>query len=449
MSDVQDPASYPSFLTGVYLAVNAISDAYLVVDGPNCAFFRIPQIQPNHDWLSDLARSSGVHRVVDTDATPSRVAQGNPAILLERLAQTDRLEDCAAILITPMSHVAITGRQYAPLIESLDPPVHHPVIQVASGSLSGDWLDGYANTLAALARDLPLDDAQGSAPTPVPPAGAGRVALVGHLLHRLEADATADLDELQRMITGLDLEVVSAWPAGGAIAGLAAASRADTVVSLPYAREAGRVLAARIGATLVELDLPLGLDGTSRFLRRLGEATDRSAQAETFLEAELRRVVPRLEWVLAHELLGRRVLTAGDPHLVAGLRPALTELGCTVERELIFARSEHGATPPIPSTPQTMHGPALPLHHVAPNIQHLTQANDGRQLARGIDLGVVCSLAVDLLQDRARRIPFVEVGYPSYYSHALYPQPVLGFDGTLCLVSRLVSALRHGAAIQG
>ena len=41
-------------------------------------------------------------------------------------------------------------------------------------------------------------------------------------------------------------------------------------------------------------------------------------------------------------------------------------------------------------------------------------------------------------------LPLVEVGFPSYYSHALYPQPLVGFDGVLCLVSRLVTSLRHG-----
>lgn len=436
MSDARDPAIYPSYLTGMYLAVNAIRDAYLVVDGPNCVFFRIPQIQPNHDWLADLARSSGLHRVVDTDATPTRVAQGNPTLLLERLRQVDELPDCAVILLTAMSHVAITGRQYPILLDGLDPPLNHPVIEVVPGSLSGDWLDGYANTLAALARDVALD------PTPEPAPDGRRVALVGHLLHRLEADATADLDELRRMITGLDLEVVSAWPDGGDMAQLGEARRADTVVSLPYAREAGRVLAERTGATLVEVDLPVGLDASCAFLRRLGEATARATQAEAFIEAELRRVVPRLEWVLAHELLGRRVLTAGDPHLVSGLRSALTELGCTVGLEIVYARSEHGATPPAGDDP------GAPAHHVAPDIRRLTQDTGDQQLAKGIDLGIVCSLAVDLLQDGARHIPFVEVGYPSYYSHALYPQPVLGFDGTLCLVSRLVTALRHWDARQ-
>ncbi len=91
------PGTIP-YLTGVYVAVNGIDDAYLVVDGPNCVFFRIPQLQPNHDWLADLARSSGLHRVVDTDATPSRVACSSSrhtqhsSLRPQRSSSTDRIK---------------------------------------------------------------------------------------------------------------------------------------------------------------------------------------------------------------------------------------------------------------------------------------------------------------------------------------------------------------------
>lgn len=444
MSDAGDRVTFPTYLTGVYLAANAIRDVYLVVDGPNCAFFRIPQIQPNHDWLSDLVRSSGLHRVVDTDATPTRVSQGNPTLLLERLRQVDGLPDCGGILLTPMAHVAITGRQYPTLLDGLDPPLEHPVIQVESRSLSGDWLDGYANTLTALAHHVDL------APAPARDSDVGtqpgqerRVAIVGHLLHRNEADATADLAELRRLVTALDLEVVGAWPDGGPWADLAAVGTADTILSLPYAREASRVLAERTGATLVELDLPVGLDACCVFLRRLGEATDRVDEAEALMVRELERVVGRLEWIVAHELQGSRVLVANDPYLVHALRGALTELGCCVELELVFARSDHGVAPPTPDR-----GKPAPRHYLTPTLAQLNADNGGERLGLGIDLGVVCSLAVDLMQDEDRTMPLVEVGFPAYYTHALYPQPLLGFDGVLCLVSRLVTARRQASIRQ-
>lgn len=418
MAERGDQGAHPSFLTGVYLAVNAFRDLYLVVDGPNCVFFRAAQLQPNHDWLADLTRSSGLHRVVDTDATPSRVAQGDSALLLERLRQVDGLPDCAAILLTPMAHVALTGRQYAPLLAALDPPLAHPVIQLASGSLSGDWLDGYSNTLAAVATQAELSPGQKSAPADRAEGRRRRIALVGHLLHRNEGDATADLAELRRLISALGLEVVGALPEGGDWASVAKLGTADTVVSLPYARRAGQILAERTGAALVELALPVGLEATCDFVRQLGEATDRTAEAEDFLSGELARVMERLEWVVASELQGRRALVANDPHLAPALGAALTELGCQVVLELPLSRDK--AMPELFA--------ALDAH---------------RPLERAADLAVVCSLAVNMLEDAARILPLVEVGFPAYYTHTLYPQPLLGFDGLLCLVSRLVTALHH------
>ncbi|MFH2005140.1 MAG: nitrogenase component 1 [bacterium] len=427
------PGTIP-FLTGVYVAINAIEDAYLVVDGPNCVFFRIPQLQPNHDWLADLARSSGLHRVVDTDATPSRVAQGNPRLLLDRLREVDGLPDCGGILLTTMAHVAITGRQYPTLLESMNPPLGHPVILIPQGELTHDWLDGYGATLAALARELPLASPDARAAGEERP----RVALVGHMLHRREADATADLAELIRLLEGLELEVVGTWLDGGTWESLGSVGHADWVLSLPYGREAARILAARAGAELLELPLPVGPGATVEWIRCVAEAVDRRAQAEAFIEAELRRIMPRLEWIVAHELLHRRVLVAGDPHLVDALTCGLSELGCAVVLEVVFAREGHPAGTSPPGARRLC----------SPSNQSLVEAMEELRRGEGApDVCVVNSLAVHSLRGESSVLPFVEVGFPSYYTHALYPAPLLGFDGTLSLVTRLVNTIRAAGVI--
>ncbi len=56
---------------------------------------------------------------------------------------------------------------------------------------------------------------------------------------------------------------------------------------------------------------------------------------------------------------------------------------------------------------------------------------------------MICSEAHDLLAGLSGVLPFVEVGFPSYYTHALMPQPLLGYPGVACLVTRLVNALRQ------
>ena len=46
--------AYP-YLLGVYLGVNALRDAFLVVEGPDCSYMKTQYIQGNHDWLSTLS----------------------------------------------------------------------------------------------------------------------------------------------------------------------------------------------------------------------------------------------------------------------------------------------------------------------------------------------------------------------------------------------------------
>lgn len=55
------PLSFPYNL-GVLLALNAVSDAYLVLDGPGCSFYRGMMIHGRHDWSSTLLSADGWHR---------------------------------------------------------------------------------------------------------------------------------------------------------------------------------------------------------------------------------------------------------------------------------------------------------------------------------------------------------------------------------------------------
>lgn len=426
------------YLTGVYLAVNGISDVYLVVDGPNCVFFRIPQVQANHDWQADLARTSGLHRIVDTDATPTRASAGDATFLIERLRRVDALPDCAAILLTAMASVAITGRQYDTLLGELDPPLRHPAVLVPEGSLTGDWMEGYARTLEALARDLPLG------PREAGQGGPPRVALVGHLHHRNEEDVLADEVELRRLMEGLGLELVSLWPDGGPVAGLEAAGGADLVVSLPYARRAGARLADRIGVPLVEAPLPVGLEATAALLRRVAEAAGRPEAAEALVARELRRLVPRLQWALTHELVHRRVMVAGDAHLAPALGEALVELGCDLALEAVLAGPL--GRPILEGAPTVSDGVR---QHIS-NRRILALAAEAARKAGEVDVAVICSEALGALWAGGPPVPFVEVGFPAYYSHAFCPMPILGYQGVLCLVTRLLTEIRHGQlALEG
>jgi nitrogenase molybdenum-iron protein alpha/beta subunit len=428
MSFDEDQAYVLGYQVGVNLALNAIADAWLVVDGPNCVIFRTAQIQGNHDWQADLLRCDGLHRVADTDCTTERAAVGDDRLLVSRLLEVDGLDECRLILLSAMSPAAVTGRQYDKLVADLAPRMQRPVVTVPNGSLSGDWLHGYSRSLESLAAELPL-----AAPAPAADRG-DKVALVGYLWDRNEADHQANLDELRRLLAGLDLELVSCWLDGGPAAGLGRAAEAGHLLALPYGRKAARLLAERTGARVIDCPLPMGLDGSSRWLRAIGQALEREQRAAALIDRELATAVPRLEWVLPHALQGKRLALIADPHLGWAFGGMARELGCKVELRVCWADESHLLEHERQGSERLL---------VNPGNDELARALQRLCWGEGLDLVVSNSHALRIHAHLGRDapLPFIELGFPAYYSHALYPSPFLGFGGTLRLVERMINAL--------
>jgi nitrogenase molybdenum-iron protein alpha/beta subunit len=400
---------------GVYLAVNAIEDVWLVVDGPDCAHFKGQFISGRHDWCSTLFRVDGRHRILFTGTNAQNVSWNREAEvtrMLERAAH-DR---AGAVLLTSMPICGITGVQYDRIVDGLD--VRPPVVEVPGRSLRGDWLDGYASTLAAIARSKD--------PTARPDPDA--VAIVGHLMERGEGDQRGNLAELGRMLGALGLTLVSVWPGGGSWSDLDAAGRAGAVISLPYGREAARILAGKTGARLVETDVPIGLEGTRRWVETVAGALGRQERARTLVDAELGRAAARLERTVPFYFLGRSVHLVCDPHVLGGLAGLCTDLGMRVRIALVTGRQAHLGDVAIdaPVVCEPMIDDPYPL---------LRDAGAGAE-----DL-VVCS--GEYAHIFRPRMAVVELGVPSSSHHVLTDTPFLGFTGALHLAERMANALHE------
>lgn len=338
----------PGFVDGVCLVANAVIDATFRIDA------------------SREAIDAALAGVAAHDATAS-VGPGSPRVL---------------------------AREQAPDAPAVPVP----------GAVDGDWLDGWAAALAALAGSLPL--APGG-PRP------GSVAVVGLLLDRREADRQADRDEVVRMLAALGLDVCATWPALDGAAGMAGAGRAEVLLAMPYALDAARILAGRTGARVVATGLPIGLAGTAAWVRQVGQATGTAAAAEAFVDAELDRVAPRLEWVVPHGLLHRRLFLGGDAPGIAAWAVAFRELGCDVS----------GVRPSGGTLPADC---GLALMDAVPTVPGAVDLCIGE---RG------CAL------EAARvGVPALERGFPCPGEHFLLPAPALGFEG---LAGRVEAAVNR------
>lgn len=410
------PMNFPT-LMGVYLAVNALQDAFVLVDGPDCAFYKAHFIHGRHDLNSTLLRIDGRHRVAFTNVCSRGVVKEHDDIIGRELLTLDGLAETGLTLVTALPMCSITGVDYGRAIRLRAKSLKKPAIDIPPESLVGDWLDGYDQTLNALAKGIALDPARRR---------KGTVAIVGNLMDRNESDQLANLAELERLLAGLGLETVSIWLSGQRAAELGRVEEAELIVSLPYGRSAARRLAQRTGARLVETELPFGLPKTERFVRDVAAAAGKDAEAEAFLDAELSRVVPRLKWIIPQYFLHRRAGFMGDPYLLGGFRDIAEDLGLRLEGAIVRGRAAHG-----PEDAGVLYEPPA--------------MSDGvrRFMEKPLDLFVstYCEHEWPML-----KFPTMEFGFPSYRHHALSDRPFLGFNGFLAFVERMADELTRPRA---
>ena len=411
-----------SYMIGVFLATNAIRDAYLLVEGPDCVHMKIQYVQGNHDLLSTLTSVSGFHRVANTALHPVEMAGSREKHVKDALTGIARRPSIEGVFFTSMPMAFITGSDYDRLCRDVEDDTGKTLIHIEGKSLSGDWLDGYEQSLKSLARQL---DLSGGKPT------ENRVAIVGNLFDRNEGDHRGNVKELRRILAALGLETTSIWLDGTDFANLGAVRDAATILSFPYGRAAARFVSRRTGARLVECDLPFGLTATESWVRQLGTLYDREKEAEQLIDRELREIVPALEWVIPLYCQSRRWGYVGDPHLAPGLNGIARVVGARLSFASITNHHHHGKA----LKEKLGTGTKIQIH---PRQKALAQFTS--QVAAEDNVELVVSTSDGLIQ---ADVASVELGFPSVYAHCLYERPFLGFRGFLAFMDSLLNAMRR------
>ncbi len=419
------------YLQGAYLAFNAVPDAYFLGDGPSCIFDKAEQIHGRHDLFSTLLSCDSRHRVQHTGVNVFNMAgdcEGGIAASLRSIAD---YPGCGAVFLGSMPMCAIVGTDYERILREALATKNKPAFLLPRRSaVSGDWLDGYAGVLEALAVGMDLEGAGAQSET---------VALVGYMMDRNEGDHGGNLRELDRILRALELQPVSIWLSGKPYEGLRDVRRASAIISLPHGRKAGQVLARRLGVKLVEAELPFGLEATRRFVERLGREFGRERQAREFIARELDEVIPRLQWTVPHAFLRRRFAFSGDPHYAARFIEQIEDLGGRMVGTLVLG-GEHHLTPENRQELQCRVGTSF--EPVPDEVRGVW----GAISSGGADLVVGSAFAFDRIERGER---WLEFGYPSEDTHFLRDEPFLGFQGALAFLSRAANELVRGLGRRG
>lgn len=392
------------YMVGVYLGINAFSDAYLIVDGPDCLFFKTEYVFGTQDLHSTLLDVRGRHRIAHTLADTINIVVDREAQISDLIRRIATTPGCGMVLVTAMPLASITGSQYDRLGREVSESTKTPIVEVPARSLQGDWLDGYARVLEAVARGIELPDVA---------TDPNKVAVVGHLLDRTESDQLANVKALTQLIEdGLGAKATAVWPSNRKVNELADVAEAGTILALPYGLRAGRVLARRTGAKLVNVPLPLGAKATRTFLQTAGQAIGREDRAVAYADSEERRFLSSTT-PIKKAMTGRKIALITDPHQAPGFVDLVDHLGATAVAVLV---TEHPGKPvgDVPGAEAFVQG---------------LQADLCIATTRGTDVAVRLGM------------PFLEFGFPSYGTHALTETAFLGYDGAINLATAMVNRI--------
>ncbi len=408
----------PTFVDGVLAAASAIPDATLVYCGAACIDERAYATFMRHDVSQTLVVPGAATRLVTTFTDYSVAPMGTAHVVEETARQVLAARRPGVLVVAELSRVTLAGEDLRGTCEALRDVLPVPVVAATGHSLVRDATDALAGILAGLARAIPDGAFDGGL---VP----DRVALVGYDFDRGEGDHVGDVAYLNGMLGALGLEPAPAWLSGAPFERLQEAARASLLLALPAGREAARVLAARSGARVLDVDLPLGLRATAGWLRAVAEACGRTSAAEACVEAELARVVPRLDWV-TERLAGRRIALCLAPAWLRGVESMLTrDLGMDVAFGLARAR-----LPPD--------GDAADAARVYdPSVDVLRDRIRRAREDGGLDVLVASSWEAIAAGELLHDVAVVEHGYPSFERHFLRPTPHVGFEGVLVWAERL------------
>jgi nitrogenase molybdenum-iron protein alpha/beta subunit len=340
-------------------------------------------------------------------------------LIIDIIRRVSSYEEGGAILLTSMPLCGITGTQYDKIVRTLHEE-DIAVIEVPGDSLRLDWLDGYGKTLSVVANELDLSNDRGSDDC---------VAIVGHLMDRNEGDHIGNFSEFKRMLKAISLDLVSIWPDGHSFNDLRLIERAGTIISFPYARKAADTISKKIGARLVQTDVPFGLSDTVRWIRTVGDAFGRERQAEESIDRELKQIVPIIQRILPFYFLNRKAFLSIDPHLLPGCTRLLTELGFAIETVVVTGRINHIRNNLDSALPDN-----LPIFYEPMESEVADHVADRQQIDLSISNGELTTLF-------GHDHTWMEFGFPSYHYHAFSSMPFLGFGGALHFIHRMANTM--------
>ena len=428
-------------LTGLSIASHAIRDGFLLMHvGVGCKNKAVAHLM-THDAVEDANLREGWTEVGDRDLILG--ASGRAAPYMRSWAQR---QEPAVMFMTSVTFIDLAGEDLKDHIARAAEDLPFPVLFVPTPGVGGDMFRGYASAMDAILRKMNWDD--------VPPVEK-QVGLLGYWFDRYEQDHSANLSHLKKLLSILGLSLGPSLFNGAEYDTLLKFPGNELIVDLPYTLPRRKAIHRQCKKrNLVSTDLPIGLNGTSRWLRSVAEAAGTWSPTVQLRIKRMEEATRNRIGVMVDRWRGMKVAVFADPAHGAGLTSLLLELGIqpvivglkgtTMGGEEQFRNCLEADGNPLPEDCILLDNPSVDAIQT-----HLKTRLERKELdgvfGNAVDMNALASLPESSFR-RGTEIPFgpfvVETGFPCRDHHVLYPLPFMGYRGVEAWVQRILNAPR-------
>ncbi len=422
-------------MTGVSLAMHAIKDGFLLQHvGVGCKYKAAAQIS-QHDWGSHPNRREAWTQVAELS-----LIQGS-SVRIGPFARSWYERRRPGIMgVVSAYFIELTGEDHSHAVTETGRTLPCPMISVATAGPTGGFYDGYASTMLEVIKTL---DWKGTTPHL-----RDHAAVMGWFFHRYEPDQAADVAALRQLVKVTGLTPGPILFSGVPYADLTGGPSCGVVLRLPYlGPKTKRTDKLLKGRTVVDLDLPIGLRGTRRFVETVTQATGgRMDVAQAWLDKREKAAMPHLAHVRNH-LHGFRVAVFADTPVAAGLVSLLRELNLEIAYVGLRDTTLGGAAAfhrVLEADGITLNDDAIveekpPLRRIRKTVLEMARQ-------RRVHAVIGSSVELTTLQyaGDARSalggLALLETGFPSREYHTALALPSMGIQGALVWAQRLLDA---------
>ncbi len=432
-------------LTGLSIACHAVSDSFLLMHvGVGCKNKATAHLLV-HDWKEHANIREGWTEVGDRDLILGASERVGPYLR----SWYKRLEP-GVFVASSVTFLDLAGEDFSDRVEQAERDLPCPVLHVKAPGYHPDMFLGYAKLIEAICRRIDFT---------APPTVQGEAAVLGYWFDRYEGDHQGNLKQVESLFKLAGMKLGPVLLSGGTYAEALQAGRSELIVKLPHARPIAKKLRRILRKReVMELDLPMGLAATSRFVRTLAERTGRAGpQLDAVLQRRERAVLKQVETML-DRWRSLPVAVFAETPLASGLLGMLLELG--LKPVLVGLRGATLGGPDVLTETLARDGHVLDSDCTVledPSLQSI-RAHLDRLLAEGqlagvfgaaTDINMLTTLSPERhIHDHvvgrvAPQGPFVvEIGFPCRDWHAMLPMPYFGYGGVVMMTQRIVDARR-------